>query len=130
MFVPELYQSRWTVRLIYKFSLHNGTVAMYPEAFTYGLGRAAAYIMNTNKTAKSFFNPAVNIRSNHAYKAVSRRQPLVLGKYGLLWLARVRLAVVPEDENIDLDWYDVINDGDEFITLPNCPNRIVPRFCL
>ena len=222
--------------LIYKFSLHNGTVAMYPEAFTYGLGRAATYIMNTNKTANSFFNPAVNIRSNHAYKAVSRRQPLVLGrftpqlwevvpvskeqrlanlsvvtrlrfiyeksnrvrslskhninhqlptlpvyrvqlasmevdveeenttvdeddpdaeqynkdsgayfpkstqrstmvylptlfkvgdvlavipiskKYRLLCLARVRLAVMPEDENIDLDWYDVIDDGDEFIT--------------
>ena len=67
--------------MIYCFSSHSGTVAMNPETFVRGFGRAAAYLMATNAAAESFFNSSVELRSNKVYKAISHRVPLVVAKF-------------------------------------------------
>ena len=56
-------------------------MAMNPETFVRGFGRAAAYLMATNAAAESFFNSSVELRSNNVYKAISRRVPLVVAKF-------------------------------------------------
>ena len=65
-------ESEKVFSVIYSFSSHNSIVAVNPETFVRGFGRAAV---------ESFFNSSVELRSNKVYKATSRRVPLVVAKF-------------------------------------------------